>query len=145
MLLQPKSSKSTSSSIEDGEDVHKCQPPQPNRRCVYPVSQATELQDVLGIPEHNLKNAADYASITTPSTLKLSLSDIDTVKKGIRRFHSGLSTADMLEALNMYMFNLEVFCVPGPVPFWWPPGLDHQEYINLNTEGKRCDTLFLSD
>jgi hypothetical protein len=140
MLLQSQSSKSTSSSIEDGEDVYTCQQPQPNRGCVYPVSQAVISQDILGVPEHNLKDAADYA----PSTLKLPLSHIDTMKKAIRRCHSGLSKAGMLEALNKYLFNLEVFCVPGTVPFWWPPGLDHREYINLNTEGKCCNTLFLS-
>jgi hypothetical protein len=63
----------------------------------------------------------------------------------IREVHLELNAADMLKALNMYMSNLGVVCIPGSVPSWWPPKLDHdEEYINLNKDGKYRDTLFLS-
>jgi hypothetical protein len=148
LKLPPKqyaSGKSTSSVIEDEEDVHTCQLPQAKRRCVHPISQAITTQCVLGTPEHNLKNAAyhmPYSSITTPSTLPVS--GINTMKRAIRKVHLELSTANMLEVLNMYMSNLEVLHVPASVPFWWPPELDDEEYINFDKESKHHNILLLS-
>lgn len=50
----------------------------------------------------------------------------------------------MFQAIRTYMTNLDIVCVPGSVPVWWPPELDYNEYAGFNKEGKLSHVIHRS-
>jgi hypothetical protein len=110
------------------EETADSEVPQSKRQRVHPTRTPSNAQY-----ESTIHGASDSPTpIHSPTTFEHSqaaanaqvgglihapLPGLDTMKKVIDGRHSGLNTADMLEALNMYMSSLEVILVPGPAPF----------------------------
>jgi hypothetical protein len=112
---------------------------------VCPVSQMNATQHVLSTLKHSLKNLADnMPQKLTTAISTTELSGLNRMKIYVSSTHSKLSTPEMLQKVNLYMSSLGIVCFPGPVPLWWPPGVNHKEYTELNKEGKYYDNSHLS-
>jgi hypothetical protein len=119
------------------------QSPQTKHQRVHPVSKPTTTRYMPDGVNYNLKTTADRMAHKLITTNTHRLRGIATMKKVVRQIHLRHSTEDVVAALQSYMSNLEVFCIPESIPVWWPPGLDYQEYVNLEKESKHGDISFL--